>query len=91
MTGDAPEKVVVRNAGTRPWTLQVYAAPWLAVSSTEFMLDPGKEQTMIRTFEQGKSYLIMGAGDDDALDVDLERLGDLTQGELVSHAASGRP
>ena len=23
--------------------------------------------------------------------VDLERLGDLTQGELVGHAASGRP
>ena len=27
----------------------------------------------------------------DASPVDLERLGDLTQGELVSHAASGRP
>ena len=36
-----------------------------------YLLDQGKEQTLVRTFEQGKSYLIFGAGDDDARDIDI--------------------
>jgi hypothetical protein len=36
-----------------------------------YLLDQGKEQTMVRTFERNKTYLILGAGDDDARDIDL--------------------
>jgi hypothetical protein len=43
---DAPRTLTVHNTGSRAWTLQVSAAPWLLVSPAEFALDPGKEQAV---------------------------------------------
>ncbi len=85
LSGDGPQpftaRLTVRNAGSRPWTLQAGAVPWLIVSPAEFTLDPGQEQQIEVSRAVGpfpgrlsdpRAVVISGPGRENAVGVEIE-------------------